>query len=176
MKTSIRALKAQINPDVRSYVLRTNPKPIRAKGSQWIPRKFRVFLTQASSAIANFDDITIASVTAAGLSSGTKFRILRYAVWNTTNANGSTGYVEAYHIPGSSGYSGMAPLEISDTGTASSLPGVGMEIPRSLSIPITGSTSSATVLLSVRSGRSGITVLSGASQNLVVDVEGEIAV
>lgn len=176
LKASIKELRSQINPAVRSYVVRTNPKPIRAQGSVWIPRKFRVFLTQAGTSVVDFASVTIGSVVSAGLPPSTKFRILRYGIWNTTNSRQNSGYIEANYDHGSSGYSGVASIDVSDTGTAVSLPGVGIEIPRSLSVPISGSSTSSTVLLSVRTGRSGVSVDTAATQNIVIDVEGELAV
>jgi hypothetical protein len=172
-KQALKDIRTSINPNVRSYAVRNNPKPLRAHGTVWIKRVSRVVKTQPASSAAVLISITNGDLVTAGMPTGTRFRIISIRSWNSTSSGQSSGFV-SINWDETTTYTGVGQVVMSDTGSATSLPGVGIALPKALSKIETAATSSASNLISVRSAQVGVDV--PAAQNLILDFEFEIAV
>lgn len=172
LKQSMATMKADMNPNVVSTPLRAHPAPNRTYGNQWVPRTYRAFKVQLNSSDAEIP-FTIGDLVSAGCPTGTRFRSLRYKVWNSTSAGTSSGFIEV-RFTGADTYSGVAPLTLSDQGTATFLPGIGVTLPKSLTTVATASTSSAVELFKFRASRPGVQLTH--NQSITIDIQTEIAI
>lgn len=172
LRRALKQVKLDINPNVTSFALRTQPGPNRFFGSQWIPRTYRIFKTQSAGSIVNVP-VTFGDLVTAGCPTGTKLRVCKLKIWNSTSPGFSTGYIELNFSPTDT-YSGVAGLVLSDLGSATALPGVGVVIPKALTVVKTASSSSAAEIINVRTAQVG--VVAPANQSITIDVQVEIAV
>jgi ribosomal protein S30 len=130
-------------------------------------------VSQTASSAAVLISITNGDLVTAGMPTGTRFRIISIRSWNSTSSGQSSGFV-SINWDETTTYTGVGQVVMSDTGSATSLPGVGIALPKALSKIETAATSSASNLISVRSAQVGVDV--PAAQNLILDFECEIAV
>lgn len=139
LKRQIANLKREVNPTVKARPIRGNPKPINTNKTVYVSRTYSVSKTAASNftALSKGDIVSRASV-------GEDIRIDFIKCYNTTTGSGLKAKLLTSKVIDPS--TGPKDIESEDFGTASSLAGIGFDIPMTLAMDITEGTSTDNVI------------------------------
>jgi hypothetical protein len=159
LNNAIASIKASITPVISTGRASSNPKPLKVAGEMWVPRTFRVFLTQ--NIVDEKVDLTTAGLMTVGGLVG-QIRILKLKVWNYTSLATTSNYIGVE--------SGVKLTEtavttsVIDVGNGSTLPGVTVTIPRTIASNLTSSTD---IVCTVK----GLNTLPDSPQRFLVEVQ-----
>lgn len=167
LSNAVSSIKQSINPVITTRSTRAHPRCIKAATEQWHNRTVRFYKSQpvtARTVSLTYADISVFSGIVANYS---RIRALRVKVWNITNQTRTTNMVFVT-VPAAVTESNLG-VSAEDVGTASSLPGVEVILPRTLSADFAGNNGQVLVDISSKFQ----TGTPGDAQEYAIDVQFE---